>query len=390
MSKSESELKQTMLKTPRANAGNRYKDVLSAVTGRKHANTPASPVQVDKQYLHALLQDPEDDYADIFTPHLTHSDTNSQNVGFSKKVRSAPAHVVSPDTQPNHEATASNKRAIHAEIDNLKAQCDDLELQLAKAKLEKRQSKLVKALSDLSVELQPGNDAGPAEGPSGTISKSVVKKSKQIVDFLFLSSLDSIEEEGQVIEIGGGAKLHLDKKKTPLSQVTMEQWGYASLNIMKELLRCGELSQQDILGYVGYTQCIFRLASNHVWHSVLLYDKEYRDMQAIEGFKWGEDQKNLRDFHLVPKSNSSTMKALNIMAKTPNMNNENVKPQSFKKVARGPFMPDGREICRKFNSGNCDFQNCRMAHNCAICFSRHKAVEHPKKEIPKNRQNSAE
>jgi hypothetical protein len=34
---------------------------------------------------------------------------------------------------------------------------------------------------------------------------------------------------------------------------------------------------------------------------------------------------------------------------------------------KGPFLPDGREICRKFNSGSCEFQRCRMVHNCAIC-----------------------
>jgi hypothetical protein len=57
---------------------------------------------------------------------------------------------------------------------------------------------------------------------------------------------------------------------------------------------------------------------------------------------------------------------------------------------KSPFLPDGREICRKFNSGSCEFQRCRMVHNCAICFSRdHKAVEHnAKNEVKKPQQNS--
>ena len=182
--------------------------------------------------------------------------------------------------------------------------------------------------------------------------------------------------EGNVIDIGHGAKLQFEKKKTLLSQVTMEQWGYASLGIMKDL----DLDSQNIKGYITYTQSIFRLASNHVWHSVLLYDKEYRDSQAREGFKWGEPQKDLRDFHLVPKPNSLTMRTLNSMSKFPNKESLSAKQQNKR---RGPFMPDGREICRKFNSGACDFTRCRMAHHCAICFSRdHKAIEHSKKENP--------
>lgn len=280
------------------------------------------------------------------------------------------------------------KVMLQNEISKLKAQCDDLELQLEQSRLYKRQADLSKALS---LELQH-NNCNMAAIDSGTIITNAsvtkgVQKSKQIVDHLFLTSLDSIEEEGYVVDIGNGAKLQFYKKKIPLSQVSIEQWGFASLSIMKELIRTGDLAPKDINGYVSYTQSIFRLASNHVWHSVLLYDKEYRDSQIQEGFKWGEPQKDLHDFHLVPKPNSLTMKTLNSMsAKSLNKETFGFKPQAKK---RGPFMPDGREICRKFNSGICDFQRCRMAHNCAICFSReHKAVDHSIKENVYNQQNS--
>ena len=36
---------------------------------------------------------------------------------------------------------------------------------------------------------------------------------------------------------------------------------------------------------------------------------------------------------------------------------------------KGPFQPDGREICRSFNYNSCFRVDCRMMHNCAICFS---------------------
>jgi hypothetical protein len=241
----------------------------------------------------------------------------------------------------------------------------------------------------LAVELQavePKEVIQPNPG-SGT----QLKKAKQITDFLFLTSLDSIEDEGHIVDIGGGSRIHIDREKTPLSQVTLEQWGFAILGIFNELIRTGELSPLDIKGYVYYTQSIFRLAANHSWHSVLLYDKEYRDLQAKEGLKLGEPQKDLRDFHLVPKSNSLTMRTVSAMSKAGQyqkvMENPGLKSTLRRK---GPFLPNGREICRKFNSGSCEFQRRRMAHNCAICFSRdHKAVEHnAKNEVKKPQQNS--
>lgn len=203
---------------------------------------------------------------------------------------------------------------------------------------------------------------------------------------MFLTSLDSIEEKGHIVEIGGGARIQIDRKKVPLSQVTLEQWGFASLSILTELMRTGELSPLEIKGYINYTQCIFRLASNHIWHSVLLYDKEYRDLRSKEGFKWDEPQKDLRDFHLVPKNNSLTIRTLSAMNK-PIQSYPTKENSGGKQRKRGPFMPDGREICRKYNSGSCEFQKSRMAHNCAICYSRdHKAVEHNTKNEPKRPQ----
>ena len=170
-----------MSKTPRSTAGNRYKDV-SAVTGRKHGETVQTPTEVQTQYLRALLRDTEDEDVVSSSPYQPRIDTQPQNCGPSKQIHTAPSQHTSPTLQSHHETTTSSNRTVHAEIDNLKAICEDLELQLAKAKLEKRQAKLQ---SDLSTELQPGDNTYPAECPTGTLNKSLVKKSKQIVDFFF-------------------------------------------------------------------------------------------------------------------------------------------------------------------------------------------------------------
>ncbi|CAG2238388.1 unnamed protein product [Mytilus edulis] len=297
-----------MQRTPRSNAGNRYKDVLRSLTGgsdrtmNKQTLTFSSPLLATAEEAHVspMLHDPS-------PPPIS-----DQRV----HVRRETPLSVKPSRHP--KSTTS----IQSEIEQLEAQCEHLNLELRKAKLEKEQSNLTKALV---VELQ---------------------------------ALPSKEAE-----------------QTPIS----------------ELIRTDELSPLETKGYLSYTQSIFRLVANHIWHSVLLYDKEYRDLQAKEGFKWGDPQKDLRDFHLVPKNNSLTMRTLSAMNKSSPSENLKENPGSKQNSRkRGPFMPDGREICRKFNSGTCEFQRCRMAHNCAICYSRdHKAVEHnSKNEVRKPQTNS--
>ncbi|CAG2249940.1 unnamed protein product [Mytilus edulis] len=92
--------------------------------------------------------------------------------------------------------------------------------------------------------------------------------------------------------------------------------------------------------------------ANNVWASVLLYDMEYRDRQALEKFIWGTYISNLREFHLVQKPDSATAKAIQeIQNVSRSANNANYKDQnsgfnSYNKKGKGPFLPDGRTILR--------------------------------------------
>jgi hypothetical protein len=54
------------------------------------------------------------------------------------------------------------------------------------------------------------------------------------------------------------------------------------MRIMQELLK--QKTLVNVNAYLNYTADIFRLASKYIWFLVLLYDKEYRDMQANEKF----------------------------------------------------------------------------------------------------------
>ena len=132
---------------------------------------------------------------------------------------------------------------------------------------------------------------------------------------------------------------------------------------MQELLKKNILA--NVNAYINYTADIFRLASD-VWYSVLLYDKEYRYMQADEKFEWGTYRQDLRDFQLVSKRDNPTARAIHEASGATkargklSVNNDR---------RRGPCLPDGREICRNFNNNSCYRQDCKMMHHCAICMS---------------------
>ena len=70
-------------------------------------------------------------------------------------------------------------------------------------------------------------------------------------------------------------------------KVTIEEYGYANIRIIQQLIKKNKLSPASIGAYLNYTADIFRLASKYVWYNVLLYDREYREQQAEENFEWG-------------------------------------------------------------------------------------------------------
>ncbi|CAG2198118.1 unnamed protein product [Mytilus edulis] len=88
-----------------------------------------------------------------------------------------------------------------------------------------------------------------------------------------------------------------------------------------------------------------------------------------EKFTWGTYRQDLRDFQLVSKRENPTTRAMNDATKP------HGKQSANNDRRRGPFLPDGREICRNFNNNSCYRQDCRMMHHCAICMSSsHSAI----------------
>ncbi|VDI12338.1 Hypothetical predicted protein [Mytilus galloprovincialis] len=210
----------------------------------------------------------------------------------------------------------------------------------------------------------------------------------QILSFIWPEPV----EQFQTFTLGGEVEFRVGKKKT-LDKVTIEEWGYANIRIMQELLKQKRLS--NIQGYLNYTADIYRLAARNVWYSVLLYDKEYRQKQADELFEWGIYRQDLRDFQLVSKRDNPTFRAFSEASVGASKGRGRNSRPGIDERRKGPFLPDGREICRNFNSNSCFRSDCRMMHSCAICFSNaHSALNghsqptnKPKNlELPQNRE----
>jgi hypothetical protein len=198
--------------------------------------------------------------------------------------------------------------------------------------------------------------------PVHTFQSNTDYKALQMLFFIWPESV----EQFQSVTIGGQVEFRVGKQKT-LNKVTIEEWGYANIKILQELIKQKRLN--SINSYLNYTADIYRLAARNVWYSVLLYDKEYRQKQSDVSFEWGSYRQDLRDFQLVITRDNPTMHAFSEASIVTSMGKgRNFRPPTDQR-RKGPFLPDGRELCRSFNYNYCFRVDCRMMHNCDICFS---------------------
>lgn len=141
----------------------------------------------------------------------------------------------------------------------------------------------------------------------------------------------------------------------------MDQWGYRALAIIVHMMGNNEVSADGLVDYLKYMQTTFRFFHRYTRPSVLLYDKEFQEAQRQEGFPWGSSRRDLQYFQLTLKS--------------PRLPEHVASNGGNKQRRRGPFLPTGKEICRRFNVESCDRERfyCKLAHTCSLCF----AMEHP-------------
>ena len=127
---------------------------------------------------------------------------------------------------------------------------------------------------------------------------------------------------------------------------------------MDKLFREGKLSATGLRDYMSHTIKICEYFRVFVNVSVLQYDKEYRLLQAQEGFRWGSDAPHLYNVHLrrkaVPRTESVTRSS-------------------------GQWT-SSRQTCDLFNIGHgCHFGNkCKFAHKCSEdgCYGNHSRIAH--------------
>lgn len=170
--------------------------------------------------------------------------------------------------------------------------------------------------------------------------------------------------ERERVEVpGSGGKLIFETgpKKPILHKVSINQWGMANARIMHRLVESGSLQGRGISDYLAYTVKVHQLATRYEWESVLLYDREYRQLQANLRFGWGVDVKHLSDVHLFEKRPVPPPLP---KVKTNAGGIRNIDPRS------------SREICIKFNRGQCNFHHCKFSHVCSICYEDHTALTH--------------
>ena len=99
------------------------------------------------------------------------------------------------------------------------------------------------------------------------------------------------------------------------------------------------------------------LAARYTWQSVLLFDEEYRQRQAKQGFPWGTDAPHLGTVMLRDRG--------------PQLAPQQKRATTGGKANRSrPIGPSGKELCLQFNRGTYHYgARCHYEHVCTTCGS---------------------
>ena len=178
-----------------------------------------------------------------------------------------------------------------------------------------------------------------------------------------------IEKERTEFPSGDGQNITIEAgpKRPNITSISQNQWGIANMRILTQLMANGSLpSVHHITNYLAYTAKIHQHAIRCTWASIMLYDREYRQLQATEGFPWGMDNIHLQTVYLREKVPDAS-----------HNQSHNAKPknnQCYVKVDP----KSGREVCISHNrQSGCSRTDCRFIHLCSICCSdAHNAINH--------------
>ena len=160
----------------------------------------------------------------------------------------------------------------------------------------------------------------------------------------------------------------LGPKKPKLENLTLSQWSIANLAILYKLVGDGKLAGQSLMDYLSYSTKIYQLVQKCSLTSVLLYDREYRQLQANMGFRWGTDVQHLHTLHLQPRDK---------------LVNQGYSATQKKGItnSQGPKkrVKHENDTCRNYDSAKgCTFQKCKFKHICIVpgCNKPHPVTVH--------------
>ena len=182
-----------------------------------------------------------------------------------------------------------------------------------------------------------------------------------IVNFVPMSTFDQNEHvlasqnDAEVIIKSGARRPKLDS-------VSPLQWTAANSRILAKLLIEGKIGHQNIAQYLAYTVKIATLAQRYLWQSILVYDREYRRLQASYNFPWASDVQHLMTVHLIPRHEGKFGNGSEKM-----------------RIERGNKHMGSKQKCKLYNHSTCVYgTSCRYVHECNICNGPHPQLEHPK------------
>ena len=163
--------------------------------------------------------------------------------------------------------------------------------------------------------------------------------------------------------------------KPKLADVSHAEWGLANTRIMDQLFQPGHPAIRD---YMAYTTKIFRLFMPYDRVRVLQYDREYRMLQAANGFRWGEDWPFMTNINLKSSTSAKPMHS-SVQANKARSNGVTNDSQrsEFQRSRQPQSNPD---TCIQFNDPKgCAFgRRCIYQHVCRTCKGKHPKFAHNK------------
>ena len=217
---------------------------------------------------------------------------------------------------------------------------------------------------------QSGTLPGSWQDPQIHLMTAAAGRSCHYYDVDFIVR-DVVEEE---VVAGTNDGHHIVVKsgvKPKIESITLSQWYIANLAILYKLLGEGKLRDQGIIDYLSYTTKLYQLTQRYENVSVYLYDREYRKLQSVHGFRWGTDIPHLHTMQLNPRAPRNH-------ARPPGPGFAHAKPAQ-RGIPTGPVTADGRAICKMYNTYHgCGYTDCKYVHSCSYrgCSQTHPATAH--------------